>query len=545
MAYTFNQIDDMLNQNNNQNNIFSGGDQSGQGGQQQQGGTQAQGGNKTTTEGELGAQGSSSSTTAPTTNPAATKQNSGQAILAKNKNTNAGFSQDVGNKIKQSQADLENEANKYVANQQSKGNYNVNTGAALAGDQAARSGLEEVLHGPARQADDFRSNISSQFQDVDELASQSGLQNYLKKRGNESYSQGAAALDSLLLSRNPEYKKNVQEAKVQRDILRNRQNELEGAEFKSAQQQKIDEARDAARRAAIEDLTGRQSALMNSLQEKAAQENAARAALRAQVNTPEQEKAKFNEVKAELAKTNPELAALLNYTDPGTKIKLGMGPGGGGVELDAAPGYKDYKLSDYYGFGRDVSAEEMADQGQASQYNLIQDLLGAGGNRLSQSALSDRGSFNKEALQSDLFKRGSEDKAVADQAKAKAEQDAKNAALVKKLTAKGADRSKTARIAKNLGVGDGVPIGLTDADLDQISGITGASIKTVEDLGKYMTKNYGVTWDEFQKFMEGKGALGGTIGKAMDEAEKQGGRIESAGRSLGGNAAKAIKTGRI
>lgn len=461
MAYTFNGINNLLDQqqSQNNNNIFNQGSGASQGGDAaSSGGDGSSSQTKTSTEGEVSSGGGSSGTQQAPKPAAAPKVNSGQAILQKAKNTNldTGFSKNLVSGVQKSQQDLENEANQYTQAQQGKAQQNLSKEQiqqAESGEVGDFSTVSNLLKGPSAKADQFSSGISSRYQDIDNLSTQGGLQNYLQKHGNENYNSGQAALDSLLLSRDKNYQNDIQAAKAGRSALQSRQSDLEGNLTNQVQgylDQKAAEAKNNARGVLSQD----QQSLLNQLNARVGQYNQNLESSRK--NAASDLEARKKQIIGELASENPALSRYLQERD---------------LKIDPMAYYK--ANNNQYNIGN------VAEQGEAQKYNRIMDLLGTGGQALGYKQNNLKGYDFDEQMLRDALKLSAENELVTNpyqdttpvpgmwEARQKALQDLK-------------DQSRTKRI-------NGLPIGITNRDYNDLVTNTQNAKDIATNLGFFPT----------------------------------------------------------
>lgn len=364
MAYTFDQINSVLGQQaaggSGNADIFgqgngANGSQQGQSDQNQAGSSGTQ---KTSTDGELSAGSAGSSGVANTQPKQTNTQTSGQAILdkAKQANIDTGFTNKIVGDVKQGESTLQNEANAYTQAQAGKSAQNLGASdieAGLSGDAGQQSKLNSLLHGTSANADQFQSGVTNQFQDIDQIGTQGGLQAYLKNRGNENYTEGQAALDSLLFSRDKNFQQGVQAAKQERNNLDQQKQNYESTLQGQAQQQ-LDAAQNSAKSGASNYLTGQQTAEQNLINSRLAAENAKRSEVHD--NIQRYTDAEAADVVDPLAKANPGDAAI--YQQARQNI------------VDNPYMHDQYQAA---GAGDVLNGQE------ASRFNNILQLLGQGG----------------------------------------------------------------------------------------------------------------------------------------------------------------------
>lgn len=385
MAYTFNNIDNMLQGQQSGSNIFAQGQGQGQqdsGGSS--GGQSAGSGTKTTTEGTLGSGGPSASSSQPQ-QQATPKVNTGQAILDRAKNTqqDTGFSSNLAQNVKGAQAKLEDEANAYTTNQRAKAQTSLDTAdldRAASGDQYNYQKVSNLLHGGASpKADEFNSGIASGFSDLDALKTRGGLQDYLQKRGGATYNAGQSALDSLLISKDKNYQSNLQDALQARGQLQSRQQELQSGGLRNQIQSFLDTSGQQAKGSAEGYLSKTEKDLANQLSARAQQYNLNRQ--QEQRIAQENLGSRRDKLVEQLKQQHPEMGTYINSAaqgvDPNKYYKAGEGA---------------YNL------------QNVAEADEAGKYNRILDLLGKGGQGINaKSGLGDAYTFNEGGLMNDIL----------------------------------------------------------------------------------------------------------------------------------------------
>ncbi len=369
MAYAFDNINNLLGEGSDQqqgSNIFSSGQTAQTPDQTQSAAGESGSAAKTSTEGELSPGGSGSSTTgASTDSNKATPQSSGQAILEKSKNES--YAPDFGNKIvgeiKKGGQTLQDQANQYVTAQSTKapkGVEDADVEGALSGNQDARNKVENVVRGPGVNADQFQTNLDSNFQDVDQIGTQGGLQAYLQKRGDEHYNSGQAALDSLLFSRDKGFQQTLADAKTERQKLRSQQDDL-NLNLQRQQQEKLNAAQGEAKAQAQALLRQKQAAQKAVLQQRADD-------LGGRYSEDLADLGKFGNARAQ--EEYQRFAASLSPQD---KIRLDMMMGKVNPGSTYAKNKYAADVNKQFGYRNSGTAD------QASRYNNILSMLGEGG----------------------------------------------------------------------------------------------------------------------------------------------------------------------
>ncbi len=210
MAYAYQAVDDLLNQQNKQN-IF--GQSSPSQGSDPNNQMQSQDAVKTTTEGEMGASGNSGNSTPMAGQSAVqeTQTNNTKANQAAVK-ANAGKTQqpkvfdDLQSQISSNNQKLQDDANSYVTKQQANQNYGID-----------QSGLESAIKGDTTQNNNVRSLLNRQtinsvdafdpgdvsVQDTRYLNNDSGLKNLVSRGQGPQYTSGMGAFDLQTLHKSP------------------------------------------------------------------------------------------------------------------------------------------------------------------------------------------------------------------------------------------------------------------------------------------------------------------------------------------------------
>lgn len=385
MAYTFDQINNALGQDQNNANIFgqSVGADGSQGGQSAQSPAGSGAAPKTSTEGDISA-GNAGSSGGAAPKPQVTAQTSGQAILdkAKKSNLDTGFASNLVNDVKKGEQTLQNEANAYTSAQNQKSSSNLSAAdieQGLTGNSGKFSQVEDMLRGPQKRADQFQSGVAGQFQDIDQIGTQGGLQSYLKKRGNENYTEGQAALDSLLFSRDKNFQNSVQAAKQERENFNKQKLGLEST-LQNQAQAKIDESQNAARQDTKKYIDQARQKFQDEAAARVAAENARRQQIEAGAGNQANEDAwnVFEPLKAQLgAGASPYLEAARKKID---------------ANQYAQHGYTAANTGDV------ISGQE------ASRFNSILGLLGQGGSLAANNPAPYQGySYNKDAYRNALM----------------------------------------------------------------------------------------------------------------------------------------------
>lgn len=216
---------------------------------------------------------------------------------------------------------------------------------------------------------------------VQDIQTAGGLEQYLRRQAGPQYTAGEGAFDVSALSRSPEFMQ-------ARDELGRREAAL-GAQADELSTGIGQQASDIL----AENLSGAQGDVRGQLGD-----------LRFDLNTAleAQRQAKIEELAA-LQAQSPELAAEA-AGDARTNLFSRLAPEdahlkdlimGGGDLVDASQYYDVYDDP--------ITKQNVASEQQAYQYNLINDLLGGGGEAFQQQGLSDLSGFDQSAYQQALL----------------------------------------------------------------------------------------------------------------------------------------------
>lgn len=400
MAYTYDNLSKLIEQNNANSNIFGQGGTSDQGG----GGQGAQGSQpvqKTSTGGSVGsAQGSAPSAPAATQAPQTPQNSSAKAIVDKAAKSNldtSAYTKGVNQGISKAQEQLTSEANAYTANQQGKAKKALDAQTIERAQYAPGSTfnpdsgpdntdyfgqVENLLRGDKTKADEFKFTGSTKFDDLDQMASQGGLQQVLQKKGAPTYNQGMAGLDAMLISKDKGYQDELSKARQARTKLREEQAKLEGGELRDKAQAAIDAQEASARQAALQQLSGLRGNIDASLARQAADYN----------KNLEDTRARQKQLASE-----QELAAIQEAKAAGINL-----PDIGNIGGWASPDLLDE--SKYFNVGSYATPQSFASTEDANRYNRILSLLGQGGQQLvAGSGANPTFTFDKDRYKQDLI----------------------------------------------------------------------------------------------------------------------------------------------
>ncbi len=560
MAYTFNNINGLMGPDEEKANIFAPGGSDANLPQNQAGGGQgnASGGTvKTDTGSDIGNVTGSTGAPGPGSSTGQ-KQTNQTDVLEKNQyQQDPGFTTELQNNISKGQQDLQNEANSYTAAQNAKGDQRLSDAdlsAAAGGDAAASSNVTGYLN-QSQTADPFANTVNTNYGDLDQLGNAKSLASYLQSRGGsisnsrfnpggQNYNSGMAGLDASLLFKNPNFQQGISQAKAQRDALQAMAQKYGAGDattpgLQAQSQAYIDQGLGAGKQAARQSLTDYAGAVQDPIYAQLKSENDARSNLM-QNKDPNYIRQQTQSVIDQIKKEHPELAPYLVGNEGLSNISYAT-PGGTAADTPAVD------PSQFYHAGGYVNANDLTTADQATKYNHIMDLLGNGGARMTAgNGASPRESFDTAGLKNALV-----GNAGGIQAALKTEADKKFVAEVTpKITdalTQIKDRKNTARIGRNMpGVGDqGVPVGLTEGDMQQLSAALGLPFQGAAALDKVLQDRLGTDLNSLQDFVNDKGAVGGAIGQAIDSARGAGGQASEEAKGAGGKISQGVKTGRF
>lgn len=218
MAYAFKRIEDALGQGS-EGSIFG---QTGEG-TEDQGMMRGQGasGVKTTTSGDLGPQtqvsGSTRSGVSSSYNP---EYQSDQNVVAANigkTNVARGGVQSIQDQLQQNQQRLQDEANRYKQDVREAETYDTSEQTlqkAVEGDEDAFKTTQDVMTAGEYVRPEFEMDQDLRVEDVDLLQNQAGLQKLASRGQDPRYTQGMAAFDAMLMQRDPEFQRMVNETRA-------------------------------------------------------------------------------------------------------------------------------------------------------------------------------------------------------------------------------------------------------------------------------------------------------------------------------------------
>lgn len=375
MAYAFKAIRDALGQDQQQKtNIFSptGTDQGTEDAAQMGGAMQP----KTSTEGEgLMGGGTGQGESGDKTGASVAQQSSSRQALEKS----AGKTQTPAliAKTQQGLSDadkaVQGEADSYVQNAKNT-NYGVNDDQItryVNGNEEGAPGAVAALRGRAAadRADPFRIKQDLSFNDVDQIQSDPGLEQVLRREGGQAYTAGMGAFDLAALKRSPGFDQIRGSLKQQKEDLLKRTGSL-SADKTAEAQAALDANLKTAKEGLSSGLGQRQKDLMAAQDEEAKAANAAALAGRGQYSA---DRAKT--LRQDFADQTGDQARLDEYL-----LNSGIDP------------------SQFYS-GTDATGADMIDQGEAGQFNRIMSALGktdtyAAGRGGPKQGFDDQGYYN-------------------------------------------------------------------------------------------------------------------------------------------------------
>jgi hypothetical protein len=422
VAYAYKAVDELLNPSDQKQNIFA----SDSGASQQAGSSQGQQGDvKTSTEGELGGSGGGNAPAAQTQAPVADESKSARAAVAANAGKVAqpkAFTE-VQGLLQQRQTDLQKQADDYVTKGRQSQQYalgNNDYEEAIKGNAQKADSLRGLLgRQNINQVDDFKAG-DIEVKDANLLNNEAGLKQLVGRGQDAGYSQGMAAFDVRALRRTPGFDNIVSMIQGQQQDLNKKAADYESNKRKEVEDygtQQLTSAKEAAKKY----LSSQSSSidLANEAEAKAA-------------NARLQEYRKKGVSDAEkklIEETRAQVAASYQQTDPRYARFV----------AEAAADPRKY-LSVRNDYGRD----DFVDAAEAQRFNSIMGLLGQSDVRGQARKVGDEYTYDKAALEKDLYSSTSSLRAKADK-----EQKAALNALIKDAQ-KRADADDSRRKGLNL-----------------------------------------------------------------------------------------------
>lgn len=293
------------------------------------------------------------------------------------------ITEQLGTNVANAQTSLQDEANKYTQGYKDKdyreGVNNDVLGKAVQGDeQAYNQAFNRATKQNYGQVDEFKPATDTTFQDISDLQSRGGIQNVFRRQEGPQYSNADASYDSMLLTRNPEFRQIQQQLSQKQQAL-----QAQDAQYRSTlpgqAQTLADTGFQNATTGIQSDLGNYQQGIENPLRQKMAEENARRQAMDYQAAARDFE----NQQMADIAKT---------YSGgPNT------------IEQRAAKQLGFIDPNQYMSVDKDTDWREFASGSDAAQYNRIMGLLGKT-DTLNQGAGPGQAvSFNQQGLRDALW----------------------------------------------------------------------------------------------------------------------------------------------
>jgi hypothetical protein len=435
MAFVFNKINSLLNPEDGQQkqDIFSGGQPATGSGEPQ---TQGMGtAPKTTTEGDVGAPNAGATGVGGEGQPVEAQQQTAAATaLKKNKMSTPDFANRAQSEVDKASTALQDEANSYVANAKAQ-KQDFDTGdldKAVAGDADASGRARNYLTKAAAPVEQFSAKTDYDIEDIDQMSTDAGVENLLRRDAGAQYSGGESKYDMMLLNRTPEFGLIRSQLRNKQDTLRKTADTLKAEKTKEAQA--AIEANLAAGKSAASGYLGTKAeAVRKAAADRAAQENAARAALRAggAVDTG--------------ADSQAAIDALVNDYNAGGNARMADFIRNSGIDA-----------RQFVNVAGDVSADDLYSGDEAGQFNNIMSLLGKQDAITAGKGAGSRTGFNlagyKDAVNKAAMKNYdttiAEERAAA-AAKAAAEKEAAEAAALAAQQKTDADNAAAAKAAED------------------------------------------------------------------------------------------------
>jgi hypothetical protein len=381
MAYAFSRVNQALGGDEQQENqdIFGGAGQPQQQGVQGQNpaGTTPQGVvAKTSTAGSIGGGMAPSSEIQAPQEAAAGGAGAASKILARNESTTPDQVKGLGAKLSSARSGLQSEANQYVEGAR-KADYNVAGGDVndLIGgaNTEGASRASRLLSGVnAPQAERFAPKTQTSFQEVNELGTEAGVSNMLRRQAGARATKGELGIEAALLRRDPRFQQTRSQLVSEGAALAGERAKVlgEGAEGVNTQAEKLRaENYKRAQEALRGNLGTARSAIDTDIAARVASENAARRELAARGLGQNEQYAQ-------------ELAAA--------KAKYGDVEG---------------EMTRFGSLAGEVSAADLYDEPSASRYSRISELLGEPG----QVRLAGRGAGNRQNFDIESYRGAAEE----------------------------------------------------------------------------------------------------------------------------------------
>jgi hypothetical protein len=392
LAYAYQDIDDFMSgqtQGQQNQNVFNTQDSQGAGAPQGQIDPNAV---KTNTEGDINSGGGGNASQPKKVDTVSSDQTNRNAAATAFK-ANAGKTQTpaavagVQESIKQQNSGLAQRAADYSQAQKGKQNYGLDTSIldqAIGGESGARAKTSELLgRASANQADQFDPG-NVKVKDADLLNSDAGLKELAARGQGPQYTPGMAAFDSMLLRRDPGFQNQVQD-------LQRQSNEL------------------SAKAGTEKDRLEKEANTYGASQLKLAQDNA-KGYLGSQSKAILDENAN-QALTANQGLKNLDLGKIKGDAEAQARAKakadLDRQFGAGRADqilasIGANPG-------DYLKVANGYDANQFYSDQDAQRYNMINSLLGLGGQSVQASApVADPYSLDSTGLYNNLFNQASQ-----------------------------------------------------------------------------------------------------------------------------------------
>lgn len=380
MAYAFSALNNVIGQQANQNNIFNQ--------------------NNTANPNQNGQQTTQSSSTnmnsAPPQQPSAPAPVSAQTIGGDQSSaTRAAFKAntgktdqpkalgDIDSQIQNNQQRLQDEANNYTQNQQSKiqqatSYTDGDLDAAAGNDLNAANKIKDLYNSQSAPVERFGATDIN-IKDADLLGTNEGLKSLVSRGQDENYTGGMASFDLGVLQKDPRFSSLIQGLSGKASALGQQERDLEDQKTNDLQTL-ADNSYTQAKAGILSGVNTRTNAINQANAQEAAAANQRLVELR-QNGNPEAEKAFLNSlsdnVKAKLMAADPKAAALMNTSNINARDYLKV--------------RGDYNANDF------VSGDE------ASRFNNLMSLIGSGGTLAASNPLDPELSFDQSGVEQKLL----------------------------------------------------------------------------------------------------------------------------------------------
>lgn len=284
----------------------------------------------------------------------------------------------IGQDLQSSQQNLQNEANQYVQDYQSR-NYGVadaDIDAAVSGDTQKISDLAQRYSKKAYgTVDQFAPKTDTDIEDVQLLGNEGGIKRLLAREAGNQYSAGEGAFDVGLLRRNNQFNLISDQLKRQQQALTQETGKLKEEKTKTAQQE-ADTRYQAGTQELEADLKAREGQTLTEAEQAALAVNQRREALRQQGDQ--------DFIAQNAAKAKEEALRDIMAYNPRAKRFFEQ------LQLDP---------NKFYQVGSDVARDDVLNEDQASKFNRIQDILGTGQTKQAGKGAGEDQQFDVAGLQ--------------------------------------------------------------------------------------------------------------------------------------------------